>query len=259
MPEGHTLHRLARDMTELVGPTVSASSPQGRFPAEPIDGQRLAGIEAYGKNLLIDTRDGDSVHVHLGMRGKWLRFAPVTGPGLPQVRLRFAVPDVAWDLIAPSRCELLDAADRDALVVGLGPDPLRPDADAELAYRLVSAHPGTIGAALLDQSRIAGVGNVFRAEVLHGMGMAPTRPARSVTSEEFAQLWARLQAMMSRAVEDGRIITVDAVDRLAVPEAEARRVYKREHCDDCGTPVVTGTIEGRTTYACPRCQPDRAG
>ena len=60
-------------------------------------------------------------------------------------------------------------------------------------------------------------------------------------------------------MEDGRIITVDAVDRLAVPEAEARRVYKREHCDDCGTPVVTGTIEGRTTYACPRCQPDRAG
>jgi formamidopyrimidine-DNA glycosylase len=259
MPEGHSLHRLARDMAELVGPVVSASSPQGRFAAESIDGQRLAGIEAYGKNLLIEVADGVSVHVHLGMRGKWLRFAPVIGPVLPQVRLRLAAPDVAWDLIAPSRCELLDTVGRDALIAGLGPDPLRPDADADRAFQLVSAHPGTIGAALLDQSRIAGVGNVFRAEVLHGMGMAPTRPAHSVTAEEFAQLWARLQAMMSRAVEDGRIITVDAADRPAVPEAEARRVYKREHCYDCGTPVVTGTIDGRTTYACPRCQPEWAG
>jgi endonuclease-8 len=259
VPEGHTLHRLARDLAELVGPPVSAASPQGRFPAEKVDGQRLAGVAAYGKHLLADVVTGESVHVHLGMRGKWLRFAPVTGPGLPQVRLRLAVPDVAWDLIAPSTCELLDAAGRAKLVDGLGPDPLRPDGDREEAYRRVSAHPGTIAAALLDQSRIAGVGNVFRAEVLHGMRMPPTRPARTVTPEEFAALWARLQAMMTQAVDDGRIITVEAADRLAVPEAESRRVYKREHCYDCGTPIVTGTIDGRTTYACPHCQPDWAG
>jgi endonuclease-8 len=259
VPEGHTLHRLARDMAELVGPEVRATSPQGRFPAERVDGARLAGIEAYGKHLLVDVEDGDSVHVHLGMRGKWLRFAPVTGPGLPQVRLRLAAPEVAWDLIAPSTCELLDAGGRTKLVGGLGPDPLRPGADADLAYTLVTAHPASIAAALLDQTRIAGVGNVFRAEVLHGMGMPPLRPARTVTREEFAELWARLQAMMSRAVDDGRIITVEAEDRLTVPEAESRRVYKREHCHDCGTPVVTGTVDGRTTYACPRCQPEWAG
>jgi endonuclease-8 len=238
---------------------VSASSPQGRFAADAVDGQRLTGIEAYGKHLLVDTAAGNSVHVHLGMRGKWLRLSPVTGPGLPQVRLRLAVPDVAWDLIAPSTCELLDADGRTALIAGLGPDPLRPDADREEAYRLVTAHPGSIGAALLDQSRIAGVGNVFRAEVLHGMAMPPTRPARSVTAAEFAGLWERLQAMMTRAVADGRIITVETEDRLALPEAESRRVYKRERCYDCGTPIVTGTIEGRTTYTCPRCQPAWVG
>lgn len=257
MPEGHTLHRLARDMAELVGPEVSATSPQGRFRAEAVDGARLGGVEAYGKHLLLEVEGGDSVHVHLGMRGKWLRFAPVTGAGLPQVRLRLALPDVAWDLIAPSTCELLDAGGRTRLVGGLGPDPLRPGADADLAYALVSAHPGTIAAALLDQSRIAGVGNVFRAEVLHGMRIPPTRPARTVTREEFAELWARLEAMMTQAVDDGRIITVDVVgNRQAVPEAESRRVYKRDHCTDCGTRVVTGVIDGRTTYACPRCQPE---
>jgi endonuclease-8 len=259
VPEGHILHRLASEMAELVGPVLSASSPQGRFAAEAVDGQRLGGVEAYGKRLLVDTAGGRTVHVHLGMRGKWLRFSPVTGPGLPQVRLRLAVPDVAWDLIAPGTCELLNAQGRSALVTGLGPDPLRPDADWHQAYRLVSAHPGSIGAALLHQSRIAGVGNVFRAEVLHGMRMPPSRPARSVTAEEFAELWARLQAMMTRAVADGRIITVESEDRLAIPEAESRRVYKQKSCRDCGTPILTGTIEGRTTYACPRCQPEWAG
>jgi len=125
-------------MAELVGPVVSASSPQGRFAAEAVDGQRLVGVEAYGKHLLLDVSGGHSVHVHLGMRGKWLRFSPVTGPGLPQVRLRLAVPDVAWDLIAPGTCELLNAAARSVLVAGLGPDPLRPDADPDEAYRRVS-------------------------------------------------------------------------------------------------------------------------
>ena len=259
MPEGHTLHRLARDLTELVGPPVAATSPQGRFPTEPVHGRRLTGVEAYGKHLFVDVTGGDSVHVHLGMRGKWLRFAPVTGPGLPQVRLRLALPAVAWDLIAPSTCELLDATGRAEVVGGLGPDPLRADGDPDEAYRRVVAHPGTIAAALLDQSRIAGVGNVFRAEVLHGLRMAPTRPARSVTAAEFAALWQRLQAIMTQAVDDGRIITVEAEDRQAVPEAESRRVYKQQHCYDCGTPVVTGTIDGRTTYACPRCQPVGVG
>jgi endonuclease VIII len=73
------LHRLTRDLAVLVGPAVSAASPQGRFPAEKVDGQRLTGVDAYGKPLL-DAVSGDSVHVHLGMRGKWLRFAPVTRP-----------------------------------------------------------------------------------------------------------------------------------------------------------------------------------
>jgi endonuclease-8 len=133
---------------------------------------------------------------------------PGDAPGLPQVRLRLAVPELAWDLIAPSTCELLDAAGRAKLVGRLGPDPLR---------------------------------------------------SSSMSVEEFAELWARLQAMMRQAVDDGRIITVEAEDRLAVPEAESRRVYKQELCYDCGTPIVTWTINGRARYACPRCQPEWAG
>ena len=258
MPEGHTLHRLAQELAELVGQRVEATSPQGRFPAEQVDGSRVADVQAFGKHLLLATEGGPSVHVHLGMRGKWLRFAPVTGAALKQVRLRLATPHLAWDLIAPSTCELLDAEGRAVLLAGLGPDPLRPGADADEARRRLQACRGSVAAALMDQSVLAGVGNVFRAEILHALGMAPTRPAAGVTDAEFAELWSQLRSMMAQGVADGRIITVDVPagdDRQAVPEATARRVYKRDACADCGTPVDTSSVQGRTVYACPRCQP----
>jgi endonuclease VIII len=270
VPEGHTLHRLAGELQELVGKRVETSSPQGRFPAAEVDGAVVAAVEAYGKHLLVDLTgetasqlEAPTVHVHLGMRGKLLRFAPVTGAPMKQVRLRLALvsgsgPEVAWDLIAPSTCELLDAAGRDRLLAGLGPDPLRPDGDPDEARRRLQAYRGSVGAALMDQSVLAGVGNVFRAEVLHALRIAPERAAAAVTDAEFEGLWSALTAMMGQGVEDGRIITVDVpagADRLAVPEVVARRVYKREECADCGTPVATTTVQGRTVYACPRCQP----
>lgn len=260
MPEGHTIHRLARDHQELVGCAPSATSPQGRFAdgAARIDGRVLAAVDAHGKHLFQRFDPEAVVHVHLGMRGKYLRSgAPVRAP-LGQVRLRLATDLLAWDLVAPSVCELLDAAGVAALVGRLGPDPLRADADPERARANLRAFPGTVGAALLDQAVLAGVGNVFRAEALLACGVHPARPARSLSSEEFDRLWATLVAMMRRGVEDGRIVTVEPApgqERTAVPEACARRVYKQERCRDCATPVVSWNLSGRTAYACPTCQP----
>lgn len=254
MPEGHTIHRLARDMSELVGTRVTATSPQGRFTAEVVDQATIRDVGAVGKHLLIDTSSHRTVHVHLGMRGKWLRFSPVTGEPMRQVRLRLAADGVAWDLIAPSTCELLRPDERDALVGRLGPDPLRPDADPVEARRRIAAFRGPVGAALLDQSVIAGVGNVFRAEALHVCRIAPDRRAGDLSEAELEALWSTLARMMAVAVEEGRIITVDAADRLAVPEDRARRVYKQRTCHDCGTPIRTAEIGGRTSYSCPRCQ-----
>nr|KEP24481.1 hypothetical protein DA06_11785 [Georgenia sp. SUBG003] len=71
---------------------------------------------------------------------------------------------------------------------------------------------------------------------------------------ELEALWSTLTRMMQTAVEDGRIVTVDAEDRQAVPEERARRVYKQQTCYDCGTPVEVTEIGGRTSYSCPRCQ-----
>jgi endonuclease-8 len=110
---------------------------------------------------------------------------------------------------------------------------------------------------LLDQAVVSGVGNVFRAEALHAVGVHPAAPGRELDPAVLDRLWDVLVETMSRAVEDGRIVTVDARDRSAVPESEARRVYKRERCYDCGAAVEVGEVGGRTSYHCPVEQPGR--
>lgn len=258
MPEGHTIHRLALDLQELVGHQVLASSPQGRFEAqaEAIDNQKVESVEGFGKNLLVNFSTGDTVHVHLGLKGKFLRFPDPTGQPMAQVRLRLQTEDVAWDLIAPSSCNLLQADERTALISKLGPDPLRDDADRATAIEHLRSFRGAIGVGLMDQSVVAGVGNVFRAEALHACRIAPQRPASKLSNDEANALWDTLQAMMHRAVLDRRIITVDADEdeRSMLPEELTRRVYKQEHCYDCGADVKTAELHGRTAYWCPKEQ-----
>ena len=130
VPEGHLLHRTASELSaDLAGRVVVATSPQGRFDAAPVDGCTVTVAEAYGKHLFVHLDDAPSVHVHLGMRGLFLRYPDPASPPRGGVRLRLAGP-VAWDLIAPTTCELLDAAGGARVVQALGPDSLCPDASS---------------------------------------------------------------------------------------------------------------------------------
>jgi formamidopyrimidine-DNA glycosylase len=258
MPEGHSLHRLARDQQELVGQPAQASSPQGRFTAgaAELDGRCLHGVEAYGKHLRQHYEAGRNLHVHLGMQGKWLRLRP--GPARPQVRLRLsAAATVVWDLIAPTRCEILDDGEWAELVGRLGPDPLRSDADRDEVWRNLQRYKGPVGAALLDQAVVAGIGNVLRAETLFLAGIHPSRPAAGLAPSEFDRWWVVARRVMQRAVEDGRILTADLDDhaRAGVAEHEARMVYRQDFCRSCGTAVEASVIGGRDAFACPSCQP----
>jgi DNA-formamidopyrimidine glycosylase len=261
MPEGHTIHRLARDQQELVGHVITVTSPQRRFDREAaqLNGQLLEVVEAKGKHLVHHFGEAGRLHVHLGMQGKFLRDA--TGrPPLPQarVRLELAGGELAWELVAPSTCELLDQGEISDVLGRLGADPLRADADAPAALRRLAQDGRGIGEVLLDQSVIAGAGNVFRAEVLFACGIHPRRPATTLTEAETACLWDTLATMMTTAVEEGRILTVptpSGVDRSALAESEARWVYKQDRCRRCETKVEVETVGGRTSYACPSCQP----
>lgn len=272
MPEGHVTHRLARALTDAFGGRpVRVSSPQGRFAdaAALLDGVVLDRGESVGKHLFVDFAGDRVVWIHLGLIGK-LQFSPVGPPPNPgTLRLRIADAEVAADLRGPQWCRLIKPAERDGVRAASGADPLRADADPEVAWRKVHASGRPIGALLMDQSAFAGVGNIFRAEVLFRHGVDPFLPGRSVPRELFDALWADLVALMEAAVTIGRIDTVRD-DHL--PEVMGRGprvdrhggevyVYRRagEVCHACGTPVSRAEFYGRTLYWCPSCQPAGAG
>lgn len=264
MPEGHVTHRIARDHGKLLaGRPVAVSSPQGRFQqgAALVDGVVLDGIEAYGKHLFYRWANGAVGHVHLGLFGKY-RVHRTGAPPEPAgaVRMRMSTPEVTIDLSGPTDCSLGTEEDRAAIVRRLGPDPLRRDADPRAAVERLSRTSKALGAALLDQAIIAGVGNVYRAEALFVTGIHPSRPARDCSGTELDALWTTVTAMLRQGLRDGRIVTVSAAD-LDLPRGrrlrrgEATYVYHRDRCLRCGTVVQTVELAGRPCWYCPTCQP----
>lgn len=270
MPEGHTLHRLARDHRRLLrGRVLASTSPQGRFVAgaAALDGATLRTAEAYGKHLFHRYRAGSAdltLHVHLGLFGRFSTWEGEPPAPSPACRLRLSTADdgprVTIDLAGATVCELLDPHEEERLLARLGPDPLRRGADPDAAYAALRRRRAPLGQALLDQAVIAGVGNVFRAEALFVCGLDPRREARTLSREEFDALWAALVGMLRDGLRRNRIVTVTAEDagrapgRLALEDA--RYVYRREGlpCRRCGTPIVAWTLAARRMYACPRCQ-----
>ena len=263
MPEGHTIHRLARNLnTTLRGEPVAAWSPQGRFTdgAERLDGHEFVSAEAWGKYLFCDFGTDEVLHVHLGLIGKFRkRRAPVPDP-VGAVRLRLQVDSAAWDLSGPTRCELIDPGEQDRIVAKLGADPLRSDADVATARAKFAATRRAVGALVLDQSVIAGIGNVYRAELLFLCGIHPARPANTITNEEFDQLWAETVRLLHIGEKLGRIVTTDPAE-IGVPRSRMTKhdrlyVYHREMCRLCGTPIGTIHVGGRPIWFCPHHQPE---
>lgn len=260
MPEGHTIHRAARRQAELLcGAPVAAGSPQGRFAdgARHLDGRTLHAVDAVGKHLLY--RFDDAVlHVHLGLFGRFdtHRAAPPAPRGA--VRLRLEGHGGTVDLRGPTACELIDPPDEERLLARLGPDPLRADADPDRAWHRIHRSRRAIGALLMDQSVLAGVGNVFRAEALHVEGIHPSREGRSLSREEFDRLWATICRMLRDGERAGRIVTVSAEDagvpRSRIPRGERTYVYRQAACRRCGGPVRAWEMAGRRAWACESCQ-----
>ena len=285
-PEGHTVHRLAQAFTQsFTGRTVRASSPQGRFEdgAATLDGLRLDRAEAWGKQMFLEfvgRRSSDAVwlRVHLGLYGMW-RFA---GPGLagygrrtrklaadaPEglpaprglVRLRLLTKTHAADLSGPTACELQSPAQKDAAQAKLGPDPLRADADPDRAWAAISRSRMAIGALLMRQDIVAGIGNIYRAELLFRARLDPHRPGRALSRAAWDGMWADLVALMTDGVRTGRIITTSPGDRSkpkgAAKRGDASYVAHRAGaaCRICGHPVQAEPMAGRKLYWCPVCQ-----
>jgi formamidopyrimidine-DNA glycosylase len=263
MPEGHTIHRAALDhAAALSGHALRITSPQGRFDAPGLLGGRerltLRRMEAHGKHLFYVFERGRTVHVHLGLFGKFRKTPSPPPPPAPTVRMRLEGPEVTIDLRGPTACERLTARQKAAIHERLGPDPLRDDADPDAFFTVLARSKAPIGAALMDQSVVAGVGNVYRAEVLHMLRIHPLVPSRDVPREVAEALWTLLAGLLRKGVQDGRIITTRgllAARGKRVPRAESVHVYGRKTCFTCDGPVQRFTLRARTVHLCTRCQP----
>ena len=262
MPEGHTLHRLARlHQRRFAGQPVGVASPQGRFSdASLVDGRVFRRASAWGKHLFHHYEGGPIVHVHLGLYGTFReQRAPMAAP-VGAVRMRIVGDDYGTDLRGPTACDLIDEAQESAILDRLGPDPLRSDADPALAWERISKSRRAIGALLMDQSVLAGVGNVYRAELLFRHGIDPYRPGRDIGGDEFMQAWADLVELMKVGVRRGRIIVIRPEDDHGAsgygPKRPRTYVYRRtgEPCRLCGTTIRTAEMEGRNLFWCPGCQ-----
>ncbi|MBW0104807.1 Fpg/Nei family DNA glycosylase [Pseudonocardia sp. KRD291] len=267
MPEGHTVHRMARlQRRRFAGRPVRVSSPQGRFAtgAEIVDGRVLERVEAHGKHLFQVYGPDLVVHVHLGLWG-WFgnRKVPVQPPR-GQVRMRIVGDTHYADLRGPSACDLLDDVEVKALRARLGEDPLSDDADPDRVWARISRSRSPLATLLMDQSVIAGLGNVFRAETLFRTGLDPMLPGRELGRERFDALWADLSEMLRDGERAGRIETLRPEHDPALLEkpdagavcASVVYAYRRtgRPCLVCGTPIARAEHRARNLFWCPGCQ-----
>ena len=244
MPEGDALHRAAARLQPLVGERLEVETPnpraQAAIAAEQLDGRRLESVTAVGKNLVLRFEGGVVLRSHLRMSGRWgVRPRGAAEQGRPWLVLRGErLEGVLW---GGPVLELHTRA-----LARLGPDILAspPDLDAVLT-RFRGADPGrTVGETLLDQSLVAGIGNMWMAETLWAARLCPWLRLGDVSEEERRRVLETAATLMRAAVDGAR--------------EPGRQVYRKagRPCPRCRTPISSwGQGDAnRTAYWCPACQ-----
>lgn len=287
MPEGHVIHRLADEFTRIFGTQrLHITSPQGRFATEAalVDGSRLERAEAFGKHLFLHfdaASDEHIIYIHLGLIGH-LRFEDrekVWG----QIRMRIETLDdgssggsnsedagsedatnLAANLRGPQWCRLITDEEYAIAVGKIGEDPIRDDANPRQVWAKVQRSKRSIGSLLMDQKLFAGVGNIYRAEVLFRHQQSPFTPGNAIDRSVFFAMWEDLVALMRQGVVDGEINTVRDEHTPEVMHRPARDdehggevyVYRRagDDCYVCGSDIAMKAYEGRNLFWCPTCQ-----
>lgn len=261
MPEGHTIHRIARDHRKwFAGQKLIVISPQGRFEkeAEELSGNKLCDVTAHGKHLFYHWTRHRITHVHLGLYGKFrLHKNPPPEPR-GAVRVRMIGVEKSFDLNGPNCCELITPKEHDEIRARLGEDPLREDASPESVWQKFQKSRSAIGSVLLNQSVIAGVGNVYRAEILYLLHIHPLLPANQLDRSQFDDLWRLTVDLLEIGAKHNRIITAgfDAAGRVpkGLKAAERLNIYKHATCPNCEAPVKVWELANRKMYSCEECQ-----
>ena len=263
MPEGDTVWLVARHLHScLAGQSLVRSDfrvPQ--LATLDLSGQHVLDVTATGKHLLARLDTGMTLHTHLGMEGAWHLYRPGhRWSGGPEHEVRVVLATGSWTAVGYRLrvVELAPTADEHLAVGHLGPDLLAEDFDVtEAVRRLRAAGDRPIGEALLDQRSLAGIGNLYRAELLFLSGISPWRPVADVPD---------LEGLVGRA---RRLLRANAARAAQVTTGDTRPgrrtwVYgrARQPCRRCGT-AVRAAEQGAAPHArvsywcptCPTCQP----
>ncbi len=265
MPEGDAVWRTARQLREaLAGRVLTRSDFRvPRFAAADLTGRTVSAVVSRGKHLLIRTDDGQTVHSHLRMDGSW-RIRPAGGRGPADHRVRVVLANDTWQAVGYllAMVQVIPSKNEDAVVGHLGPDLLGPDWDSAEAVRRLRQQPERpIGEALLDQRNLAGIGNLYKCEVLFLRGLSPWRPAGHI--DDLGALVSLARRLLDANKDRAGQITTGRRERGA-----ETWVYGRpgRPCRRCGTPVATtgqaarrADPQERVTFWCPACQPEASG
>jgi endonuclease-8 len=320
MPEGNEIHRWAlRHAEAFAGKTMRVDGPQGRFTdADVIDGRKLKQVRAVGKHLGYDFGTDRIVHIHMGLRGDFTEGSGAlpavrgalrlrmwnaaavkaaggeAGEGESRRKVVYSEDDgtngieadkLAWvELRGPTDCSIYSEEKWKKLTERLGPDPLNGDG-AEKAIERIRKSKKPIASLLMDQSVIAGLGNIYRAELLYRARLNPFVRGMDTSEAVLEGIWKDAGPLMQAGMVDRRIVTTRPEDRPSTQDAglhsskgkvgaskekntaklkaggkvlkeEAHYVYRRngQPCFVCGTKVMRQEMEGRNLFWCPVCQ-----
>ncbi len=245
---------------EILWPGVIGYHSTGDFQRRLV-GQRIVGVRRRAKYIIVDLSGAEKLVLHLRMTGRLLlrpaeteqdRFARVVFRLDSGDELRFA------DARKFGRLYLWSTDEVTGLDRSLGPEPLEPEFTPALFREMVRRRASRLKPLLLDQTFLAGLGNIYVDEALYEARIHPTRRANSLSDEEIARLYCAVRSVLQTAIMDRGTTFASYVDALGRPGKHQLNVhvYRQagEQCPRCGTPIERIVVAGRGTYVCPKCQ-----
>ncbi len=273
MPELPEVETVVRGLREpLVGRRIDSvwydrekviQTPSAEQFSARITGQTVQAITRRAKYILCEL-DHDILAIHLKMTGRLFVAAPENQPPEDRwVRLRLGLDNGEELCFSDSRRfgRVYLAGSIDEITPQLGPEPLEADFTTAVLSQQLKGRSKLIKSLLLDQSFIAGVGNIYADEALHRAGIHPQRSADSLTAAEVDCLYGTIRDVLNEGIEHqgASINWYRKPDGTKGQSQDHFYVYDREGepCLNCGTPIVKIRVAQRGTHYCPQCQPEK--
>lgn len=262
MPEGDTIFRSAATLRPAVegGAIESVRARDGIVDCDVLAGNTITAVEARGKHLLMHLASRHAIHSHMGMTGSWHIYQPEQAWRKPESYAALVMRIAGLDVVcfSPKLLELLtaDQLRRHVHLNRLGPDLLAGEFDAPAAVARFRARNGLpLGEAVMNQTIVCGIGNVYKSELLFLLGLDPFAATGEFTDDELITLLQKARSLMQR--------NLSGAPRQTRFRGDGRRMWaygrSGEPCYKCGSSIQLRRQgdAGRTTCWCPSCQPPR--